>query len=433
MSSKKLNINKTSNPESKSELKSKLKAFIALCIPLVLAKFWQETVYIMSYVLEKDFGVSATAILGTAPIQPFGVAIGYITTAFFVDKFGVKKMLSAGLIIMSAFILLFSQTSSVDSLYIYRFCIGFIIGLIYNCSFGALPIIFDSHELPKKTSVLYMFAFASTLLSPQLLTLSESFFSWRILLLIIMALTIFSAIFLLAFFPQHENKTNASTYFKNCFMLIKNRTFLLMAIVSTLCMGGFYGFVNIFIQNLQQLNANGTTAKFIIADMQFVGRLIIFCVTTWSGYKLTQQNIPTFLKYCLSGMALVAGGLLLSLHYTNSLFFNTTMIESVIEQASHTKHIWNLMLPAISGAWLFWIYAGFMGIAQPANKSKALSIAGKNLGGTAQALLGFCLSIGEVFFVKAATYSWPTGASMFLLFIILASFIVITFLKSETK
>jgi len=407
--------------------RSKIKAFVVAAIPLILAKFWQETLYLMSYFLENDLLTPASQILETAKYQPLGVATGYIFTAILVDKIGIRKTLSVGLALMSFIIMFFSQTTSFQMLFAYRFLLGVFIGLIYNCSFGALSIIFEDHELPKKTSLLYMCAFASTMLSPVILRSTSFFFSWRILLLMITALNLITALCVLKFFPEKSKELTATSiteYLKNWAKLLRNSTFLLMAIVSTLCMGGFYGFVCIFSTNLSIVGSNTTAAKFIITDMQFIGRLLLFIVTTWSGYKLTQKNIPQYLQVCLILMMFASFSLLLILNSTGTLFASYYTMKKVLIEASLSKSVIFTLLSNFSGVLFFWLYAALMGIAQPANKAKALSIAGKNLGGAAQAILGFSLSIGEFFFALIATKSWPHGANTFLIIIILAAFFV---------
>ena len=135
-------------------LSKRTQAFVSIALALALSKFLQESLYVMSYFMEKDFGISASLIYETAKYQPLGVACRYITTAFFVDRFGIKKMLAGSMLALSIALLGFSQNHNFSMLLCYRMLIGMCIGCIYNCSFGALPIIFNNEELPRKLPLL---------------------------------------------------------------------------------------------------------------------------------------------------------------------------------------------------------------------------------------------------------------------------------------
>lgn len=401
------------------------KAFISVGIPLALAKFFQETLYVMSYFMEKDFGVSSALIYETAKYQPLGVAAGYIATAFLVDQLGIKKILTVNMALMAITLIGFIINQRFEMLLFYRLTLGIWIGTIYNCSFGALPVIFETHELPKKTASLYTFAFLSSMLGPVTLTVTEAWFSWRILLAMFVGICLLSSLSVAKYFPQKTDPTTFSQYAQQIKKLIRNRTFLLMIIVSTLCMGGFYGFVALFMKNLEHLGISSAISKFIVADMQFVSRIILLVIIGISSVKLTPKAVPTTLKAALAVMAVAAAGLFSMLLLTGSLFGKTGLIASLIEIASKRVHVFTTLLGTFSGVWLFWIYAGLIGIAQPANKSKALSIAGKSMSGSAQAIIGFCLSVGEFIFAIMASYQWPYGAYSFLLFTVFAALIVI--------
>lgn len=402
-----------------------MKAFFAIGIPLALAKFFQETLYVMSYFMEKDFGVSSAIIYQTAKYQPLGVAIGYLATAFLVDQFGIKKILSFNMIFMGIALLGFSQNHNFEMLLFYRISLGVFIGTIYNCSFGALPVIFDTHELPKKTSILYMFAFLSAMVAPQILTITEPWFTWRTLMMVSMVVTVISGLAVAKYFPQKTQPISYQQYTHQVKKLLQNKVFLLMVTVSTLCMGGFYGFVALFVNNLQHLGIGSDISKFIVTDMQFIGRVILFTVTTISSVKLTQKAIPGVLKTALTVMGLAAIMLSTLLFFRGSLFGDTGLIDQLVNLATNRMHVFSALLSMFSGIWLFWIYAGLIGVAQPANKAKALSIAGRSMSGSAQAIIGFSLSIGEFIFAILASYRWPMGAYSFLIFTAIAAFVVI--------
>lgn len=402
-------------------------AFISIGLALAIAKFFQETLYLMSYFMEKDFNTSSSILYQSAKYQPLGVAFGYVTTAFFVDKFGVKRILSLTMLLLCLTLLGFSYNTSLANLLFYRIYIGFCIGTIYNCSFGGLTVIFNDQELPKKTSLLYIFAFVSTVIGPQLLTISESYITWRTLLICISLLTLTTSYLTFKYFPtKTESITN---YLAQVKTLIHNKTFCMMIIVSTLCMGGFYGFITLLINNLQHFNVPTDAAKFIVADIQFIGRLILLCVTLVATIKLTKQIVNHVLKAALFVMGIASIGLLLLLITKGSVFGNN--LPQIIALSINKAHVFTSVLSSVSGLWLFWLYASLIGFAQPANKSKALGIAGKRMSGTAQAIIGFSLSVGEFIFAIITPYHWPYGSYIFLIFTFLSS-IFITFRLNST-
>ena len=75
--------------------------------------------------------------------------------------------------------------------------------------------------------------------------------------------------------------------------------------------------------------------------------------------------------------------------------------------------------------YLFWVYAALIGAAQPANKSKALSIAGKDMSGFCAGNFGFAYLLVNLFSPFWPLSAWPFGAYSFLMFIVLAASTVI--------
>lgn len=407
-----------------SQVFSKVKAFLPLCLALALSKFWQETVYMMSYFLEADLGISAQEIILTSKYQPLGVAIGYAASALVIDRIGIRKMLSASLLIMSIITVLFTQVSSIYMLYVYRLALGCCIAVVYASAFGGLSIIFSKEELPKKTSLLYMWAFGATVVSPRLLTDVHHFSNWKVVVFFILGLTLTSCLMIWKWFPQKVNNIDMSTYLKKVKSLLTHKLFMMMAVVSTLCMGGYYGFVTIFAKNLAINGVSTEVSKFVITDVQFISRLIIFVLTTWAGYRLTKDNVLKYLSVCLAGMCFVGIALFVMLWTGGTLLPASGVMTEIVEKASQSAHVFSNILYNYSGFMFFFLYAALMAVAQPANKSKALSIAGKDAGGVAQSMIGFCLSMGEVIFVIAAQSAWPAGSLGFFVFVGFATFFV---------
>lgn len=370
----------------------------------------------MSYLLEKDFQVTTSAIYNASLYQPLGVAIGYLLTAYFVDKVGIKKVLSITMWLMSGLLYFFSVNTAFSHLMYIRLLLGILIGCVYNCCFGALPIIFCKEKLPKATSALYIFAFTAAMLGPVILV--HKSVSWRGVMLFMSVLTGVSGILSAVYFPHKRSDITPAQYMRNIKQLLSNRVFLMMIIVSTLCMGGFYGFVTLLINSLRHAGISSAGAKFIIKDVQFVSRAILLTVNIVCSMVLMPHMVTKALRIGLRIMGLSAVGLLLILISGYSPF---AQLEPLQYCLARNASVFYPLLTTASGVWLFWLYAAFIGVVQPANKSRALTIAGRDAGGSAQAMIGCSLSVGEYIFAAITSVCWPIGGVCFLLFVIFAA------------
>lgn len=320
-----------------------------------------------------DLKLSDGSVQASLSLFLLGFALGQLLWGTLADKMGRKQPLIAGLIIYTISSYLLTRVNSLAGLWTFRFlqAFGGAAGLVI-----ARTIIVDVFNEDKRVKVFSFLSFAmgiAPVVAPALGTFILAYGHWYNLFYMMMLFGCMGLVFTGFFLPEthtvvHNVKSGALSTLKSYKTIIKNRTFLLYTLISSMAYSGLM----IYVANAP------------------------FMITVKAAYSNTAFSII---------FALNAGSLMIAALLVN-LLLRYMRTEAIVHKAGLWMFVAGLLglIAAIFGLDSIYVilfssvYVFFLGLILPTATAIALSPFEGDTAGKTSALLGFLqLSISGLF------------------------------------